>query len=221
MTESKAWDWKNVNGERKKQWLDPAVESYWLVHRWQEQGKTDFLDLGCGLGRHTIQFAKAGFKTSAFDLSEEAIARTREAAEAENLSVNFKAGDMLSLPYADASFDCIYCRNVISHSDTNGVRKIAAELNRTLKPGGECYFTLCSKQTWGFQQDWPMVDENTKIRIEDGPENGVPHFYADRDLILDIFGAFEIIKLFQAEEHFVRGDKDITSSHYHVLIRKK
>jgi len=220
MVESKAWDWNKVEGDHEKHWLEPAVESWWLLHRWQKQGKRDFLDLGCGLGRHTLQFAQAGFKTSAFDLSEEAIARTREAVERAGLSVDFKSGDMLKLPYVDESFDCIYCRNVISHTDTNGVRQIAAELKRVLRAGGECYFTLGSKQTWGFQQDWPMVDENTKIRIEDGPENGIPHFYADYDLIYELFKDFEIIKVFQAED-FVRHENGVTSSyHYHVLIRK-
>ena len=126
---------------------------------------------------------------------------------------------MLNLPYGDDSFDCIYCRNVISHTDTAGMRKIVLELKRVLRKGGECYLTLGSKQTWGFQQDWPVVDENTKIRVEDGPENGIPHFYADYDLIIDLFRDFEIVKVFQVEE-FITKERTTSSYHYHVLIRK-
>ena len=126
---------------------------------------------------------------------------------------------MLDLPYGDNSFDCIYCRNVISHTDTAGMRKIVSELKRVLRKGGECYLTLGSKQTWGFQQDWPVVDENTKIRVEDGPENGIPHFYADYDLIIDLFRDFEIVKVFQVEE-FIAKERIASSYHYHVLIRK-
>ena len=221
MTESKAWDWTVVEGDHKAHWLEPAEESYYLISRWRKQGKKDFLDLGCGLGRHTIQFAQAGFKTSGFDLSEGAVARTDEFAKREGLEIELKQGDMLELPYEDASFDCILSRNVISHSDTAGVRKIADELYRVLRDGGECYFTLGSKQTWGWQQDWPMVDENTKIRQEDGPEDGIPHFYADYDLIFDIFAKFQILKVYQLEDFITKNGNTTSSWHYHVLVRKE
>jgi len=221
MAESKAWDWKIVEGDHRAHWLEPAEESYYLIHRWQEQGKKDFLDLGCGLGRHTVQFAKAGFKVAGFDLSEEALAQTKALLDKEGLEADLRHGDMLELPYDNESFDCILCRNVISHSDTEGVRKIASELLRVLRSGGECYFTLGSKQTWGWQQDWPKLDDNTKIRIEDGPENGVPHFYADYDLIFDIFSDFEILKVYQIEDFITKNGNTKSSWHYHVLVRKK
>ena len=195
MIDSKAWNWNMIKGDHEKYWQEQAMESYYLINRWLSQNKSDFLDLGCGLGRHTIQFAKAGFNTSGFDLSETSIERTEEYAEQAGVKVDLRVGDMLNLPYGDDSFDCIYCRNVISHTDTAGMRKIVSELKRVLRKGGECYLTLGSKQTWGFQQDWPVVDENTKIRVEDGPENGIPHFYADYDLIIDLFRDFEIVKV--------------------------
>ena len=222
MVNSKAWNWDIVKGDRERHWQEPAIESYYLINRWLEQNKKDFLDLGCGLGRHTIQFAQAGFNTSGFDLSETSVARTREWAVKAGVHVDLAVGDMLNLPYADESFDCIYCRNVISHTDTAGMRRIVAELKRVLRKDGECYLTLGSKQTWGFRQDWPVVDENTKIRVEDGPEDGIPHFYADYDLILDLFKDFNIINVFQVEDHIDKDETGIAtgSFHYHVLIKK-
>ncbi len=220
MVESKAWDWKIVKNKQEQTWLEPSVESYYLINRWQKQRKKDFLDLGCGLGRHTIQFAKAGFNTAGFDLSEESIRRTAEYAKAEKLDIALKVGDMLELPYPDASFDCILCRNVISHTDTAGMRQIVEELKRVLRPEGECYLTLGSKETWGFKQDWPVVDENTKIRIEDGPENGIPHFYADYDLIQELFKDFKIELVYQLEDFYEKDGKTLNSWHYHLLIKK-
>ena len=220
MVESKAWDWKIVKNKQEQTWLEPSVESYYLIDRWQKQRKKDFLDLGCGLGRHTIQFAKAGFNTAGFDLSEESIRRTAKYAKAEKLDIALKVGDMLELPYPDASFDCILCRNVISHTDTAGMRQIVEELKRVLRPEGECYLTLGSKETWGFKQDWPVVDENTKIRIEDGPENGIPHFYADYDLIQELFKDFKIELVYQLEDFYEKNGKTLNSWHYHLLIKK-
>jgi len=133
---------------------------------------------------------------------------------------NTYVGDMLELPYDNESMDCILCYNVISHSDTEGVKKIINELKRVLKVNGECYLTLCSKDTWGFKQDWPMVDANTKLRMEEGPEYEVPHFYADYELIKELFKDFEIVFVNQLEKFFEKDGKPTTSSHYHVLVKK-
>ena len=89
-----------------------------------------------------------------------------------------------------------------------------------MRDNGECYFTLGSKEAWGWKQDWPLVDENTKIRIEDGPENGIPHFYADYDLIFDIFAQFEIVKVYHVEDFITKNGNMTSSWHYHVLARK-
>lgn len=218
---SKGWEWEIVSDQYADVWKSPSIESFYLVNRWKNQGKSNFLDLGCGLGRHTILFAKNGFNTSAFDISENAIVRTKTWAAEEGLDIKFMVGDMLELPYQDQEFDCILCRNVISHTDTNGMKQIACELYRVLKHGGECYITLGSKNTWGFQQDWPMVDENTKLKQEDGPEHNVPHFYADYDLIQELFKGFQIELVEHIGDYYTVDGKNSESYHYHILIKKK
>ena len=83
------------------------------------------------------------------------------------------------------------------------MKQIINELNRTLKQNGECYLTLGSKNTWGFkQEDWPLVDENTRMRMEKGPEYKVPHFYADYNLIKKLFKTFEILDIHQEIDYY-------------------
>ena len=220
MIESKGWNWEIVQNDVEEFWKKPSIESYYLLAKWRLETKKDFLDLGCGLGRHSILFAQNGFDVYCFDISEEAIKRTREWAEELNLKLEYKIGDMLKLPYEDNSKDCILCRNVISHTDTEGMKKIIEELKRVLRKDGECYLTLGSKDTWGFKQEnWPLVDANTRIRMEEGPEYKVPHFYADYDLIKELFKDFDILDVYQIVEYF--DSKDSTSYHYHILIKKK
>lgn len=222
MIESKGWNWKIVKDNQADIWKNPSMESYYLVNRWKSQEKKKFLDLGCGLGRHSILFGKNGFSVSCFDISENAINRTKEWAEKEGLEFDYEVGDMLRLPYKDEQFDCIYCRNVISHTDTEGVKKVINELYRVLKNEGECYLTLSSKETWGFkQEDWPLVDENTRLRMEEGPEYKVPHFYVDYNLVQELFQEFEIIKINQIIDYYEEKGKMFNSYHYHVLIHKK
>lgn len=221
---SKGWNWNIVTGSHADFWRTPSEESFYLVERWKSLGFKDFLDLGCGLGRHAMLFGKNGFNVFCFDISEAAIEATKKWAESEELEFNYQVGDMLKLPYADESFDAVLCRNVISHTDTAGMKQVASELQRVLRAGGECYLTLGSKDTWGWKEtSWPKLDENTKLRQEDGPEDGVPHFYADYDLVKQIFADFDIIDVHQVEEFHENEaeDKVYESWHYHVLIRKK
>lgn len=222
MVKSKGWNWKIVEGNNEEYWKNPSIESYYLLNRWLSQDKKYFLDLGCGLGRHSILFGQNGFNVYCFDISEDAINRTKEWATKEKLEFDYKVGDMLDLPYDDNKFDCILCRNVISHTDTEGMKKVIKELDRVLKVGGECYLTLGSKDSWGFkQEDWPLIDENTRLRMEEGPEYEIPHFYVNYELVKELFSDFDIIDIFQVVDYYEKEDGVTDSYHYHVLIRKK
>jgi ubiquinone/menaquinone biosynthesis C-methylase UbiE len=148
--------------------------------------------LGSGLGRHAICFAKHGLKVSAMDISEYGIKYLRSWAANENLNIDTCVGDMLSLPYDDRSFDCVFAYHVISHSDTAGVKKIIKEIERVLKPQGEVLLSFCSKETTLFIESlFPKIDENTLI-CQDEPEFGAPHFYVDLPGILELMSDFNI-----------------------------
>lgn len=221
MTKSKGWNWKIASDDINSTWKVPSIESYYLLNRWSNLGFKDFLDLGCGIGRHTVLFAGNGFNTYGFDISKYGLDKTKEWLDNLNLSANLKEGDMLDLPYENGSFDCILCRNVISHQDTLGVKQIIKELYRVLKDNGEIYLTLGSKSTWGFKQtSWPLIDENTRLRMEEGPEYKVPHFYADYDLIKTLFKDFKIEFINHIEDFYESNGKTYSSFHYHVLIKK-
>ena len=222
MVKSKGWNWKEVKGDKEKIWKEPSLESYYLLDRWKRQNKKDFLDLGCGLGRHSILFGKNNFNVYSLDISEDAINRTREWADKEKIKIDLKVSDMIKLPYKDNSFDCIYCKNVISHTDTIGVKKIIKELYRVMRDDGECYLTLCSKDSYSFKNDsFPLLDKNTRLKMCKGEEYEVAHFYVDYDLIKELFPKFNIISIRQVIEYFEEKDKSVKEKYfYHVLIRK-
>ena len=214
---SKAWDWSK---EKNEIWEMPSEDSYFLLNRWKGKGFHKFLDLGCGLGRHSFQFAHEGFSVSALDLSELAIQHIKEISERENLDINAQLGDMLSLPYDDETFDCILAFHAISHTDTNGMRKIVKELERVLRPGGEIYVTLCSKMTWSYRDaGFPIVDENSVMKIEDGAENGIPHFFADEEIVKGLFLKFSFVRLRHIQD-LVIEDQKYVSWHYFLLGQK-
>lgn len=81
---TKAWDWSKNTDDY---WITPCVASAYLAERWSSKGFKNFLDLGCGLGRHSVYMGTRGFDVTAVDLSEEAVKRTKDWAAQENLQV--------------------------------------------------------------------------------------------------------------------------------------
>ena len=189
MVGSKAWDWENIKSES---WLKPSEESFYYAEKWRGEGRERLLDLGCGLGRHSILFDSKGFKVTAIDLSEYGVKNLREWQKRNGTDFRTVVGDMKHLPFADNAFDCIYSYHVMTHTDTEGIRQIMSEVHRVLKPGGEIYFDLLSKRAWHFvEQQGEPIDENT-IRFVGGAEDGIPHFFTDEAGIRDLLRDFDI-----------------------------
>lgn len=133
--------------------------------------------------------------------------------------MDVSVADMHSLPYAERSFDCIFAYHVISHTDTAGMGRIANELQRLLRPGGEVYLTLCSKETWSWcEAGYPRLDENTVVKTDEGPEQGLAHFFVSLDDILGLMKAFELIQIRHVDECYFGGKKQ-TSKHYFILAK--
>jgi len=218
MNISKAWDWKK---NKDAFWLEPSETSYYLVNRWAELGYRDFLDFGCGLGRHSIYFAKQGFNVTAFDLSEDGIEHTKNWAKDENLEVKATTMDMVKLEYDDNSFDCLFAYHVISHTTSKGIVMIIDEIKRVLRLGGEIYLSLCSKDTWAFKEaNFPKVDENTVIKDNEPTEMGIPHFYVNLDDIFVLFKDFEISSIRHIDDCYFDGAVR-NSKHYFITAKFK
>ena len=54
MIKSKGWNWKIITNDAANYWKNPSIESFYLLNRWQSLDLKNFLDLGCGLGRHSV-----------------------------------------------------------------------------------------------------------------------------------------------------------------------
>lgn len=214
---TKAWDWNKNSDEL---WFVPSEESYYLVNRWKEKGFKKFLDLGCGRGRHSIQFALNGFDVSSVDLSDVAVAGLQKWAEKEGISISTAIGNMTDLPFEDGSFDCLLAYHVISHTDSKGIIKVISEIRRILRDGGEFFITFCSKNTWTYKESgYPKLDENTVIKLEDGPENNIPHYHVDEVVLKELLSDFNLITVRQVQDILINGSEYV-SWHYFVLGRK-
>src|SRR5437660_534269 len=73
-------------------------------------------DFGCGIGDTTLmlsQFFPGTFLTG-LDQNKELIEIARATKELHS-NINFVTGDVLHLPFADDSFDLVFCRYLLHH----------------------------------------------------------------------------------------------------------
>ena len=221
----KGWDWKE---NKDNYWLIPDNDVYYLSEHFKQKGFKKILDLGVGLGRHSIFFAQKGFDVSGIDISEYAVNRLKEISDKNNLNIDVRQANMLKLPFDDNSFDVVFSYNVIYHTDTKGFDTVLSEIKRVLRSGGEFYFTMISKNSWTFsspEAPTRRIDENS-IYI-DGKESeiDVPHFYVNLDDIKRLFSNdFEFIapiKEIETTEILPNGDFKEFSRHFVLHLRKK
>ncbi|HAX74111.1 MAG TPA: class I SAM-dependent methyltransferase, partial [Firmicutes bacterium] len=189
---SKGWNWDKSD---EIFWRTPAEESYYLRLRWEKLDFEEFLDLGCGVGRHSLFFAEDGYTVTSFDISNSGLNELREKADSMGLEMDLHHGDMLNLPYQSQSFDCILAYHSIYHTNYVNLKSIFSKLYDLLVDGGELYVTLNSKATPAFTDlRNNKVDEHTIIKTE-GIEAGILHTYVSEEEISELIQCFKLVSM--------------------------
>jgi 2-polyprenyl-3-methyl-5-hydroxy-6-metoxy-1,4-benzoquinol methylase len=103
--------------EKRRYFVEPHIPRFAEFPRWA--GKR-VLEIGCGIGTDTINFARAGALVTAVDLSEESIALARERARVFGVEdrITFYAADAenLSKTVPPEPYDLVYSFGVIHHT---------------------------------------------------------------------------------------------------------
>ena len=84
-----------------------------------------------------------GFRVMGVDPSAESIAAATAHARASRLGIAYKVGSGEELPFKDASFDLVYCCDVLEHVPEPA--RLVAEAARVLKPGGVYAFDTINR----------------------------------------------------------------------------
>jgi len=206
----KAWDeiWRTEEGRAR--WLEPDPVVISLLPRFKSEGVHRVLDLGFGLGRHSILLAKEGFDVHGVESSPAGLAFAVEWAEREKAPPKLAIGDMSALPFEGDFFDLVLAWYVIYHGTAEYVRRTVGEIRRSLKVGGYLLCTLISTKNdhCGVGEE---IERCTFVS-DDDPEKSHPHHYFDREEIGDFLRGFDLLHCEDVERR--RG-----SFHWHVLAR--
>lgn len=133
--------------ETRKYRVEPHIPAFADFPRWK--GKR-VLEMGCGIGTDTINFARAGARVTAVDLSARSLEVARRRAEVFGVGdrIEFHAanGEELSRVLPPAEYDLIYSFGVIHH--TPHPARVVAELRRFARPGGTLKVMVYHRRSW-------------------------------------------------------------------------
>ena len=96
----------------------------------------DALEVAPGPGFFAIELAKLGdFKITGLDISRTLVEIATENARHAGVKIDFRLGNAAAMPFADESFDFIYCS--AAFKNFSEPVKALDEMHRVLRPGGE------------------------------------------------------------------------------------
>jgi len=207
----KEWNeiWKSEEG--RAGWLAPDPFIVSLLPRFKEEGLKRVLDLGFGLGRHSILLAREGFHVYGIESSPVGLEHALQWADREAVAVNLSLGDMSCLPYGGDSFDLVLAWNVIYHGTVDYIRSTITEIERCLRPGGYLVCSLISTKNdqCGLGEE---IEEGTYV-VPGHYEKSHPHHYFDRDEVEAFLSGFALL---ECED--VPGSRS-GSNHWQILAR--
>ena len=126
--------------------LEPSVSAIKALKIFKENKINNIIELGAGLGRDSIFFAKNNIKTKALDYSDSGIKIINNKIEKNNLSnvISTKLFDVRKkLPFKDNSIEGCYSHMIYCMAlTTNDLKKLNNEIKRILKPGGINIYTV-------------------------------------------------------------------------------
>jgi ubiquinone/menaquinone biosynthesis C-methylase UbiE len=127
------------------------------------------LDVGCGYGFYSLDFARRGANLIGCDLALEALDASRQTSQGLELEgqTTYMEADGSLLPLANETFDLVFCNCVLEHVRDD--RQALTEMYRVLRQGGLLYLTVDSAEhnlTLGFLERLPPGLKKHLLRPE-------------------------------------------------------
>jgi SAM-dependent methyltransferase len=168
-----------------------------IVGRLRAAGAVDVLDLGCGLGRWSVELARAGFRVLAVDVSSEAVLIARDRALHEGLAIGTAVCVAQALPQLSFRVDAIVCNSVLDHMHPPDAELAAESMWQVLKPAGLTFVSFDGLDKKGSdpeaRHDY-LVDADGTWKYLQGRRRGmVWRYYQDAE-IRRLFRRFEEVE---------------------------
>jgi 2-polyprenyl-6-hydroxyphenyl methylase/3-demethylubiquinone-9 3-methyltransferase len=124
-------------------WRVPYFKDALFKHYGQKLSQVHLLDIGCGGGVLTEEFASLGCNVTGIDISPASIAVAQAHAVLSDLSIHYQVGSGIDLHFEANSFEAVSCCDVLEH--IQDWKLVLAEARRVLKPGGLFFFDTINR----------------------------------------------------------------------------
>ena len=145
-----------------------------------------------GEGRNAVYAAKLGWEAAAFDISEEGKNKALKLAEANNVTIDYKVGELETLNYQPEQFDAIAL--IYAHFPAEIKSALHRMLESYLRKGGTIIFEAFSKKHLEY------LAVNDKVG---GPKD-IESLFSIEEIQAD-FSNYEIIQLEEKEIELNEG----------------
>ena len=110
--------------------------------------ESHILDLGCGIGRHSLELARRGFHVTGVDRTKSYLDQAKKQAGEEGLDIEFVQDDMRSFSRTE-SFDRVMSMYTSFgyFEDAEDDHRVATNVCESLKPGGVFIIETHGKET--------------------------------------------------------------------------
>src|SRR5215210_5309465 len=133
--------------EARKYFVEPHIPAFAEFERWR--GKR-VLEVGCGIGTDSINFARGGAQLTAVELSSESLRIAAERAEvmgvADHIEFVQANAEELTETLGRESYDLVYSFGVVHH--TPHPERALAEMRALTAPGGTLKLMVYHRRSW-------------------------------------------------------------------------
>ena len=204
----------------RRYFVEPHIPRFAEFSRWNG---ARVLEVGCGIGTDTVQFAKAGATVTAVDLSPESLALARQHAEvcgvADRVTFIQANSEVLTTRVHEGGYDLVYSFGVVHH--TPHPDRAVAEIRKLLAPHGELrlmvYSRVSYKLFWLMHEEglWDLSRIDEIIARSSEAQTGCPVTYTySFDDVAALLAGFEVVDVRKA--HIFTWNVDAYIRHEYV-----
>jgi 2-polyprenyl-3-methyl-5-hydroxy-6-metoxy-1,4-benzoquinol methylase len=198
--------------ERRKYFVEPHIPAFADFQKWAGRR---VLEVGCGIGTDTVNFARGGAAVTAIELSDESAALARKRLEVFGLTdrVTIHVGNAEELPklLEPQTFDLVYSFGVIHHSPHP--RRIVEHLRSYMTPESELrlmiYSRISYKLFWIMKEEkvWDLSRIDELVARNSEAQTGCPVTYTyTYDTARALLDGFNVLDMHKA--HIFTWDVD-------------
>ncbi|MBI4636613.1 MAG: class I SAM-dependent methyltransferase [Candidatus Rokubacteria bacterium] len=116
--------------------MDAAGDVQWITGLVAREPGARVLDAPCGFGRHSIEFARRGYRVTGVDFNETEVGRAREAAREAGVAIELVCADIRDMEFAGEFDLAVNLFSSIGYFSDDEDRLVLDRFWRALGPGG-------------------------------------------------------------------------------------